>query len=135
MSTPLKPSAKARLALRVWARYLSIRPRISRTSVPRLAEALAEGGGPGTRRPRTSPYRLSRAVERSLHIGPWRPRCLTNALVLYRLLREQGDDAQLVIGLPTDAATHEAHAWVELGGLDLGPAPGRSGHEALARFP
>jgi hypothetical protein len=28
----------------------------------------------------------------------------------------------------------EAHAWVELGGLDLGPAPGRNGHEELARF-
>jgi hypothetical protein len=135
MSPPLKPPAKARLALRVWARYLSIRPRIRRTPIPRLAEALADGGRTATRRERMPPQRLSRAVERSLHIGPWRPRCLANALVLYRLLREQGDDAQLVIGLPADAATHEAHAWVELGGLDLGPAPGRSGHEPLARFP
>ena len=71
---------------------------------------------------------------RSLRIGGIRPRCLYNALVLYRLLREQGDQAVLVIGLPPTAANEEAHAWVELSGYDVGPPPGRNGHEPLARF-
>jgi hypothetical protein len=53
---------------------------------------------------------------------------------LFRLLREQGDPAELVIGLPDAAADHEAHAWVEVDGRDVGPPPGRGQHEPLARF-
>jgi len=54
--------------------------------------------------------------------------------VLYRLLREQGDAAELVIGLPKNPADKSAHAWVELDGVDVGPPPGRNGHEQMARF-
>ena len=57
-----------------------------------------------------------------------------SSLVLYRLLREQGDDAELVIGLPQTPADKDAHAWVELAGRDVGPPPGRGPHEELARF-
>jgi len=38
-------------------------------------------------------------VHRSLKLNPLRPRCLTSSLVLYRLLREQGDPADVVMGL------------------------------------
>jgi transglutaminase superfamily protein len=116
----------------VWIVFFSVRSRVDRREIPEFVATL------GDVRPRSgeriSPERLSRAVERSLRLGAWRPRCLVGALVLYRLLREQGDPAEIVIGLPSEAVTHEAHAWVELGGADLGPAPGRAGHEALARF-
>jgi hypothetical protein len=54
--------------------------------------------------------------------------------VLYRLLREQGDAAVLVVGLPEAAINKDAHAWVELNGIDVGPPPGRAGHEPMARF-
>ena len=69
----------------------------------------ADGGGElprgGRRRtPRLEARRLSRIVHGTLHLGPFRPRCLVNALVLFRLLRAQGDPAELVIGLPHDAA-------------------------------
>ena len=74
-------------------------------------------------------------MDRSLHLGPLRPRCLTSSLVLYRLLREQGDDPVVVIGLPPKALDHEAHAWVELDDRVIGPPPGRAGHEPIARFP
>jgi hypothetical protein len=57
-----------------------------------------------------------------------------SALVLFRLLRRQGDPAELVIGLPATAADQNAHAWIELDGRDVGPAPGRNGHVELARF-
>jgi hypothetical protein len=78
---------------------------------------------------------LSRAVDRCLIWGPVRTRCLIRAMVLYRLLRRQGAPAQVVIGLQPAAATPDAHAWVEIDGRDVGPSPGRSGHDELARYP
>jgi hypothetical protein len=78
---------------------------------------------------------LSRAVGRGLRLGPWQARCLIRSLVLYRLLHAQGDAAELVIGLPHRPATHDAHAWVELAGRDVGPFPGGRGHRELTRYP
>lgn len=80
------------------------------------------------------PVRVSRAVDRSLRLGRWQPSCLERSLVLYGLLRQQGDHAELVIGLPADATDHRAHAWVEIGGEVVGPAPGRGNHVPMARF-
>ena len=92
-------------------------------------------GQPGRRAPRQfSSAFLSRAVNRSLHLGNRRPTCLASSLVLFRLLHEQGDEAELVIGLPAAAATKDAHAWVEINGVDVGPPPGRGSHEVLARY-
>jgi hypothetical protein len=53
---------------------------------------------------------------------------------MFRILREQGDEPVLVIGLPEDAENHIAHAWIELGGRDVGPPPGRGDHQELARY-
>jgi hypothetical protein len=129
---PLSAPAKATLALRILHSYLRIRPRVHREPLPPFIAML---GRPGRRTGRPlPPQRLSRAVYRTLRLGPRRPTCLVNALVLYRLLREQGDDAEVVIGLPAAAADKDAHAWVELQGVDIGPPPGRSGHAEMARF-
>jgi hypothetical protein len=84
--------------------------------------------------PRENPRRLSRAVDRILRIGRRQPTCLVSSLVLFKLLREQGDPAEIVIGLPDSPADKDAHAWVELDGVDVGPPPGRSGHAEMARF-
>jgi hypothetical protein len=54
--------------------------------------------------------------------------------VLYTLLREQGEAAELVIGIPAAARTSDAHAWVELGGRDVGPRPGSLGATELTRY-
>jgi hypothetical protein len=124
-------TAKAQILLRVWRCFLGITLRDPREPLPDFIARL--GRVNGHRGDKISPVRLRRAILRTLHIGPWRPTCLANALVLYRLLREQGDPAELVIGLPREAITHEAHAWVELHGQDLGPFPGVH-HTALARF-
>lgn len=78
---------------------------------------------------------LSRAVSRGLRIGAWRPRCLVSSLVLYRLLRAQGDAPQLIIGLPIRPTKSDAHAWIELAGWDVGPMPGGTGYKELARYP
>jgi len=122
---------KAQMLLRVWRCYLAITLRDPRDPLPQFIARL--GRAPTRAGVRIPPLRMRRAVLRALHIGPWRPTCLANALVLYRLLREQGDSAELVIGLPIEALTHHAHAWVELNGVDLGPFPGAH-HAPLARF-
>jgi hypothetical protein len=54
--------------------------------------------------------------------------------VLFRQLKRQGDDVELVIGLPIGAMDKEAHAWVEIDGHDVGPPPGRGMHEPLVRY-
>ena len=41
---------------------------------------------------------------------------------------------ELVIGLPREPKDKDAHAWVELHGMDVGPPPGRGLHEELARY-
>ena len=123
---------KVRLALRVWHAYARVRRNLDRKPLPEFVHEL---GRPAVRCERQPPALLSLAVHRSLRLGPYSPRCLTKSLVLYRLLREQGDDVQLVIGLPPQARDHAAHAWVELNGRDVGPPPGRGRHAEFARFP
>ena len=126
---------KARLAARIWARFAHVVLDVRRESLPTLVERLADANGRPPPHDRYRPATLSRAVDRSLRIGGRRPRCLLNALVLFRLLREQGEPAELVIGLLPEAPDQRAHAWVELAGRDVGPPPGRSGHEEMARLP
>ena len=124
-------AGKARLALRVWRSFVVVRIGVARKPLPRFAREL---GRTATRTARHPPGLLSLAVDRSLRVGPYQPRCLVSALVLYRLLHEQGDEAELVIGLPTEASDQTAHAWVELDGREVGPPPGRGRHSAIARF-
>jgi hypothetical protein len=123
---------RLRLWLRIVGWYVVVRVRTSREPLPKVAARIGDAGPP--RSGRIPPRQLAWAVDRTLHIGRLRPRCIFNALVLYRLLREQGDAAELVIGLPKNPADKSAHAWVELEGVDVGPPPGQNGHEPMARF-
>lgn len=124
--------ADARLVAELWARYARVRWALRTTPLPLVVAALDR---PDPGRAHQPPPRLSRAVHRALRLGPWRPRCIHTALVLYGLLRAQGDAAELVIGLRPEAADHEAHAWVESRQRVVGPPPGRRGHDVLARYP
>ncbi len=129
---PLSWPTRLRLALRVWRWLAIVRLGLSRHPLPELVASL--GHPPRLARDRHPVRRLSRAVDRSLGFAGGQATCLVRALVLYRLLREQGDPAEVVIGLPPRAPQPRAHAWVELGGLDVGPPPGRGDHVPLARF-
>ncbi len=130
-----RPSAlaKVRLVARIWATYVRVRIGLARRPLPELVRELGRPGRPVPAADR--PRWLGRAVFRSTGLGPIRPRCLTNALVHYRLLRASGVPASLVIGLKPNPTTKDAHAWVEVDGVDVGPPPGRRGHEELARYP
>jgi hypothetical protein len=128
---PLSASGKIWLLGRVWWTAVSVQLALRRHRLPRAVAILGESSA----RHRVPPALLSRAVSRGLRVGRWQPRCLIRSLVLYRLLRAQGDPAELVIGLAEHAHSPDAHAWVELGGRDIGPLPGRGPHVELARYP
>ena len=130
--TAISLAEKLVLVARVWGTYAIVLLALRRHPLPRAIEHLSIATPP--RREWPVPL-LSRAVTRSLRIGPWQPRCLTRSLVLFRLLRSQGSAPDLVIGLPSMAADWDAHAWVELDSRDVGPAPGRGAHEELVRYP
>jgi hypothetical protein len=125
--------AKIRLAARIWLRYARVRIAVDREPLPAFVSQLG-ATAPFRQHAQHAPATLSRAIYRCLRVGRRRPRCVINALVLFRLLREQGEAAELVIGLPEAATDHRAHAWVELAGGDVGPPPGRAGHHEIARF-
>lgn len=127
------PAGKLLLAIRIWRSFALVRWRLRRKPLPEFVDELTRPVREAAPR-RHPPIRLSRAVHKSLRIGSVRPRCLVSALVLYRLLREQGDEPELVIGLPSEARDHGAHAWVELRGRDVGPPPGRGEHVEIARY-
>jgi hypothetical protein len=49
--------------------------------------------------------------------------CLSQALVLWWLLRRRGLDCHLRLGVRKDSDRLMAHAWIEYRGIDLGPRP------------
>lgn len=132
VSEALPVSAKVGLAVRIWRCFLVVRWEMKRYPLPELVAKLGAPFSPT--QGRHAPHQLSRAVHRCLRIRWFQSTCLMRSLVLYRLLREQGERAELVIGLPAGATTHEAHAWVELNGRDFGPPPGRGTHLPIVRF-
>jgi hypothetical protein len=125
-------ATKAQIAARIGGTFLLVHWRLRRDPLPRVVESFAGRDRGGISR--VEARRLSRIVYGTLRLGPLRPRCLVNALVLFRLLRAQGDEAELVIGLPHGARDHEAHAWVEVERIDVGPPPGKGSHQELARY-
>jgi Transglutaminase-like superfamily len=121
------------LAVRVWATYARVKIATWRRPLPEAVSRVAPT--PRTRARRHSPERLSRAVHACLWPLIGSPRCLFSSLTLFRLLAEQGERPQLVIGIDEGATDHRAHAWVELDGRDVGPPPGRGEHRELGRYP
>jgi hypothetical protein len=120
------------LALAIWARFIRVKTLLASRDVASVTRAL--GQPPTHPRRGRNPIHLGRAVWKTLSPGPLRPRCLPVALVHYRLLVEQGVPAEVVIGLPDQAEAIDAHAWVEIEGIDVGPPPGRGGRIPLARY-
>ncbi len=122
---------KLSLLARVWRTAIHVQLALWRRPLSDVIEELGSLDGSA----RVPIGLLSRAVSRGLRIGAWQPRCLVRSLVLYRLLRAQGDAAELIIGLQDRPTSSDAHAWVEFGGWDVGPVPGGAGYQELTRYP
>ena len=123
---------KIRLGRSIAVRYIRVRLDLRRVPLPSLVDRYS-ALPPSPRRYQVGTLR--RGVDRLLRL-PRRPlRCLPRALVLYSMVTQQGHDARLVIGLPLRGESARAHAWVEIGGVDVGPSPGRDGHDPMAAYP
>jgi hypothetical protein len=122
----LHAGRKLALAAEIAAAYAQTRWLLRRNDLPRaLARLRATSGRPG----RESDERLARAVGRTLRALPADSRCLTQSLVLTRLLARRGRPSTLVIGV-SPAGTFTAHAWVERDGVALLP----TGDDAFGRL-
>jgi hypothetical protein len=125
---------KVWLGLRILYWFTIVSRRVKRHPLPVAVVSLCRRSTSG--RDEIDPDRLGRAVGRVLRpFGPVRARCLIKSLTLLAML-PQGDSAiHLVIGLPSRPSSQEAHAWVEIDGVDVGPPPGRDSHQELIRYP
>jgi hypothetical protein len=75
---------------------------------------------------------VARMVVAAANRGPYKPACLPISVVLQWLLRRQGIDATLCLGVRRRDGRLDAHAWVEHRGQPLLDA--LAGHERLADF-
>jgi hypothetical protein len=67
---------------------------------------------------------IQSALEDALAAGPYRGNCLSQSLTLLWLLRRQGLQGDLRIGVRREAGQFLAHAWVEHANVPLNEAPG-----------
>jgi hypothetical protein len=132
-ASALPTSTKARLAALTWLEYARVVSSVRRMALPDLVRRLETASHPLSLSP-LDPIRLGKLVAKVLNRWPVHPRCLTLSLVLFRMLVRQGTKPQLVIGLPPSPSSHEAHAWVEVSGVVVGPPPGSLGHEEMVRY-
>lgn len=123
--------AKLWLVLHISSLFFLVHLELRRHPLPKVVARLARTSA---RRETIAPRLLGQIVVRVLRVGPYQPRCLIMALVHFRMLAEQGQPAKFVIGLPATAVSKDAHAWIEIGGADVGPPPGRGDHVALAYY-
>ena len=129
----LSTTRKIALVFRTWYWFALVHVLLRTRVLPQVVEQLGRVA-PRSTGGQLNPRRLGRIVGRALRLRDKQARCLIGSLVLYRMLREQGTRAELVIGLPPDPRDHLAHAWIEVEGLDVGPPPGRHGHSPMARY-
>jgi Transglutaminase-like superfamily len=110
----------ARAAIRVWP-YWTIRRVMDRIAPGRLVAAPI------------APAECERALRRALRVLP-RSSCLAQAIAAACLLRRDGRDSTLSIGVRFDPAHHlDAHAWLESDGIIVTGRREPSEHRVLLR--
>lgn len=121
----LSPREKAGLALEIAVSLVRVRRELRRSN---LREALASlRGSPVPAPDEPDPQsvaewlRLGRVVGERLRLLPGDTRCLTQSLVLLRLLSRRHVGGTLVIGVHP-GESFGAHAWVEVGDRALLPS-------------
>lgn len=128
-SLPLR--TKVSLVAEIVAAYVRVRWNLRRREFPDVLE-LIRTVEPSRDSDHIGDDRLARGVRRTLRLLPGDSRCLTQSLVLTRLLARRGRASRLVIGVSPGQA-FGAHAWVERGDVPLLPSHGRE-FERLAEL-
>jgi hypothetical protein len=132
----LPPAAKLSLALEIVRTYAQVRRSLRGAE---LRDTLAKLREPGPARvngssasPVRGALRLGRVVRRTLVFLPGDTRCLSQSLVLTRLLAARGLESRLVIAV-VPGERFAAHAWVEHDGRPLLP-PGGGDYRELVKL-
>jgi hypothetical protein len=128
-SLPLR--SKVSLVAEIVDAYVRVRWNLRRREFPDVLE-LIRAVVPTLSDDPVGDDRLARAVRRTLRLLPGDSRCLTQSLVLTRLLARRGRASRLVIGVSPGQA-FGAHAWVERDDVPLLPSHGRE-FERLAEL-
>lgn len=124
-----------RLAAEIIVAYVLVRRMIHGHPLPTLLERLRggihDGGVPvwEAADEHITAVRVGRAVARLLPKLPGDTRCLTQALVVTRLLARRGIGSTVLIAVQP-GPDFEAHAWVEHGGVPV-LTPGAPGFDRL----
>jgi hypothetical protein len=121
----LSVARKLWLAAEIVHTYVRVAWLLTRTDLPDAVQRLRagtapKGAGPAPGGDEAVGLRLGRAVTRTLGLMPTDTRCLTQSLVLLRLLARRGIAASVVIGVTTTPA-FAAHAWIEAASVPLLP--------------
>jgi hypothetical protein len=116
----LKPAGRRMLFQAACALTL-IAPALRVFGFARVYAALARmtGQAPAPANPAPWVRRTRHLIQFLARHGPYRGNCLSRSLVLWGMLRRRGIDSDLRIGVRTDAARFQAHAWVEYQGQPL----------------
>ena len=124
---------KLALAIEIVATYVQVRARLRNAPLPTTVASL-RGCSPlnGSAEALEQAVRFGHAVRRTLRLLPTGGDCLTQSLVLTKLLARRGIASELVIGV-TPGERFGAHAWVERENVALLPAHRRR-FERLARL-
>jgi hypothetical protein len=116
------PREERRGFVRAWTWLLFADLALFLLPVPRAAALLRLF--PGRRKTGIPPERLARLVESAGRHHYRRMTCLTRSVALQALLRRQGVEAELRIGVRREDGRLHAHAWVEHAGVPLGEPEG-----------
>jgi len=128
---PLSLRRKASLIAEIVSAYVRVRRDLRRREFPEVLE-LSRALEPVLSDDPVGDERLARGVRRTLRLLPGDSRCLTQSLVLTRLLARRGRLSRLVIGVSPGQA-FGAHAWVERDDVPLLPSHERQ-FERLAEL-
>ena len=120
------------LAAEFWWTLAGVLVWLRRLPLPELVQHLNKVSR--VRRRHDDPVRLGQLAAAALRLPGWQARCLLRCLVAYRVIRRQGGEPVLQIGIRPDAVDHETHSWLELDGRDVGPPPGKGNHEVLVTY-
>ena len=105
-----------RLLLRAWWQLLFVDIALRLVSLPRLLPRTAAATPPNPPLPLA---RIGWLLEVARRYSPVPSTCLKDALVLARMLRAEGIDAAVKIGVARGDGGLRAHAWVEHRGAPL----------------